>query len=102
MARTREEFSKILHDILGSDNVYFNPPEDFKMSYPAIRYSLQSKKFTHANNKKYIKRNKYIVTVIDKNPDSKIPEKLEELQYSIFDRAYKSDNLNHFTYIIYF
>ena len=38
--RNRLDLQKIFEDILGSKNVYFQPPESLKMKYPAIRYSL--------------------------------------------------------------
>ena len=38
--KNRLDLHKIFQDILGSKNVYFQPPESIKMKYPAIKYSL--------------------------------------------------------------
>ena len=35
---SRLELHALLVELLGSTNVYYEPPETLKMSYPAIRY----------------------------------------------------------------
>ena len=42
MMMSRERLSAILHEVLGSDNVYYQPPESVKMKYPAIVYTRDS------------------------------------------------------------
>lgn len=89
--------------ILGSDNVYFQPPESLKMKYPCIRYSLSGTVSRHADNRIYSSTKRYEVTVIDSDPDSDIHEKiLEQFQMCSFDRSYTADNLNHKTLTIYY
>ena len=101
MARTRHDLSKLLHEILGSDNVYFRQPSE-GMNYPCIKYDLVSGGERYADNIKYIKSRRWTITIIDENPDSEIPERLEKLPYCSFDRTYESDGLNHFVYELYF
>lgn len=101
MARTRLELSKLLHEILGSDNVYSRQPSE-GMNYPCIKYNLVGRGARYADNIKYIKSRRWTITIIDENPDSEIPERLEELPYCSFDRSYESDGLNHFVYELYF
>ena len=36
----RTELQTLLEEILGSKNVYFQPPDTVSMKYPAIVYSL--------------------------------------------------------------
>lgn len=99
---TRVEFQFLLEEILGSRNVYFQPPASKTMQYPAIVYSLKKKGNRYANNGVYLQNNSYTVTVIDKNPESAICEKIEKrLSMCSFDRAYTADNLNHFVYTIF-
>lgn len=88
-------------EILGSRNVYFQPPASVKMQYPAIVYSLKNIEKNFANNLSYIVTPGYEVILIDKNPDSVYIEKILELPYCGFDRHYTSDNLNHFVFTIY-
>lgn len=91
-----------LEELLGSRNVYYQPPESVKMAYPAIRYSKKKPNTKHANNIKYLKKNCYEIIVIDRLPDNDVIEKLLELQYCSFDRHYTSDNLNHDVLTLYF
>ena len=49
MAKTREELHELLVSVLGSRNVYFQPPESIRMQYPAIVYArnnMQNKERT--------------------------------------------------------
>lgn len=97
----RLSLHKKLLELLGNNNVYYNPPENIKMEYPAIRYSKKNiiKKF--ANDSKYSQKKSYEIIVIDKLPDNNVIEKILELPYSSFDRHYKFDNLNHDVLTIY-
>lgn len=102
MARPREELQIFLEKFLGNRNVYFQPPESFKLKYPCIIYELKTIQKEIANNKMYLKHKCYMVTYIDEDPDSEIPDKLQELNYCDFDRHFKSDNLNHYVFTLYF
>ena len=95
MKRTRLTLQTKLEDLLGSNHVYYQPPENLKMEYPAIRYSKNDIENTYASNIKYISRDVYDLVVIDKKPDNPVIKKLLELPYSEFDRHYVADGLNH-------
>jgi hypothetical protein len=99
---SRLELHEVLCEILGSRNVYFQPPESVKMQYPAIVYSRRSIDNIHANNSVYMLNNSYELTLIHRDPDNDIVEKLAKLQTCKFDRHFVSDNLNHYTYTLYF
>lgn len=98
----RLELSALLRNTLGSDNVYFQPPETIKMKYPAIVYSLDNIQNVHADDGVYLSHRRYSVTLIDRNPDSIIIERLSALSMCQFNRHYTSDNLNHFVFTLYF
>lgn len=91
-----------LKSILGSNNVYFQPPASMQLSYPAIIYNRDNDEIVHAQNKVYDRRIRYQVTVIDKNPDSDIPNNVAKLAMCKFNRFYTSDNLNHDVFNIFF
>lgn len=88
--------------ILGSDNVYFQPPESVKMSYPAIRYELSRIDLQYADDRPYMSAKRYSVTIIDKNPDSFLPDLITALPFCSFNRFYTADNLNHWVFDLYF
>ena len=90
--RTRLTLQTKLEDLLGSNHVYYQPPENLKMEYPAIRYSKSDEEDIYANNIKYISMSVYD---LDKKPDNPVIKKLLELPYSEFDRHYVADGLNH-------
>ena len=98
----RLELQAIFEDLLGSRNVYFQPPESMKLSYPAIVYSLSNIENDHADNGVYMSNRQYTATVITKDPDSDLIDKMRWLPLCRFDRHYKSDNLNHYVFSLYF
>lgn len=93
--RTRLTLQTELEKLLGSKNVYYQPPENLKMEYPCIRYSKSEIRDIYANNIKYLSNDVYDLVVISKKPDNPVIKKLLELPYSEFDRHYITDNLNH-------
>lgn len=99
---SRIELHKVLVAVLGSSNVYYQPPSTITMKYPAIVYSRDNIKSTFANNNVYAIDNSYEVIVIDKNPDSEIPGKVALLPTCKFNTNYIKDNLNHDAFTIQF
>lgn len=93
---------EIFCEILGSRNAYFQPPSNTKMSYPAIVYSIKKIKNDFADDQVYMQKDCYEVTVIDKDPDSKIMRAISILPMCSFDRSYKADNLNHYVFTFYY
>ena len=92
---SRVDLSKVLHEVLGNNNVYFQPPPSLKMKYPCIVYERVRINTRFADNKPYKLTDSYQLTYIDKNPDSLIPHKIAELPMCIFERHYVNDNLYH-------
>lgn len=102
MARPREELHEILCKVLGSRNCYFKPPSNIRMKYPCITYDLARRDNIHADNVPYLNLKAYTLTVIDEDPDTKIPEELLKLPYCSFDRSYDIENLHHEVLTIYY
>ena len=99
---SREELQTRLEEVLGSRNVYFQPPSNIHMKYPAIVYSRSRIANNHANDNVYKQSLSYDLTVIDANPDSEIVMKISQLPKCRHDRHFKSDNLNHDVFTIYY
>lgn len=98
----RLKLQTILEKVLGSRNVYFQPPATIQMKYPCIVYELSSMDIRHANDDPYIHRRRYKITVVDRNPDSDIPNRISMLRTVSFDRHYTQDNLHHFVFNLYY
>ena len=98
----RLDLHAYLKTLLGSSNVYYQPPESIKMKYPAIRYKLKDIINRSADDSVYSQKNAYEVIVIDPNPDSLIRDKISRLPLCSFDRGYAADNLNHYVFTLYY
>lgn len=101
MIDDRLKLHEILCDTLGSRNVYFQPPESVKMKYPAIRYSRSGIDITYADNSNYRQDVSYMITVIDRDPDSDVVERVSQIPHISHDRSYVADNLNHDVFTLY-
>jgi len=86
----------------GTPNVYFQPPESLKLVYPCIIYKRDTARTIFADDKPYKHTKRYLITVIDPDPDSEIPDKVASLPRCIFDRFFTADKLNHDTFKIFF
>lgn len=100
--RPRTELQTLLEGIIGAGNVYFQPPPTVKITYPCIVYHLSNADTKFADNYPYSLEKRYMVTIIDKDPDSIFPDMVLALQKCIFDRQFTADNLNHFVFNIFF
>lgn len=95
----RLRLQSMLESILGSRNVYFQPPASITMNYPCIVYNFTGVYATQADNLKYLKSDAYDVTFITKDPVfDEVNEALLEIPYCRFSRHYTNDNLHHFNY----
>ena len=92
-----------LCDILESNNVYFQPPENVKLVYPCIIYSRSDIDTEYANNKVYRYTRAYELMVIGDDPDETISDGLlNHFSMIRHGRHFVSDNLNHDTFILYY
>ena len=98
----RLELQILLEGLLGSRNVYFQPPANVQIQYPCIVYKRDNAITKFADNSPYRYTKRYMVTIIDRDPDSKIPDKVAALPLSIFNRFFTADNLNHDIFNLYF
>ncbi len=97
---SRIELQTMLEQLLGSRNVYFQPPESLKLRYPAIVYSLDALRNDNANNSVYKQSHTYKITVVDTDPDSETVVKISQNPRCRFDRSYQANNLNHFVFTL--
>ena len=98
---SRLELHEELCVILGSREVYFQPPPTVSMRYPAIVYSRMRIDNANANNIVYKQDDFYQLTVIDPDPDSQVVRDISKLPTCKYDRHYKKDGLNHDTFTLH-
>lgn len=98
----REELNEIFVSFLGTRNVYFQPGDKVTLQYPAILYEIDDQYLVHSDNKPHHRKDRYQVTIIDRDPD--VPARLlvETLPMCSFSRAFAGEGLNHRVYSLYF
>lgn len=99
---SRLSLQTMLEKLLGSRNVYFQPPASAHIKYDAIVYSRKDIENVFANNSVYKQNDAYEIVAIYKNPDSDLPRKLSLLPLCSFDRHYVADNLYHDVFTLYY
>lgn len=85
-----------------TEHVYFQPPTNVKLEYPCIVYRRDSAETKFADDHPYKHTKRYSVTIIDRDPDSEIPDKVAAMPMSLFNRFFTANNLNHDVYNVYF
>lgn len=107
MKTRRLELDKKLREILqeetGQVNLYFQPPEGFKLTYPCIIYKKDTGDHMFADNSVYQFTQAYQLTFISKNPDNTVVERiLKEFKWAKYGRNYQAENINHDVIILYY
>lgn len=101
--RTRKELDELLRNIPGITNVYFQPPPNVQMQFDCIVYELSDIHTMRADNKHYIGHKRYTITLITKKYDENIANVLmEKFDKISFSRMFRSDNLYHHVFDLYF
>lgn len=100
MGHDRSELQNILETIC--PNVYFQPPENVQMIYPAIVYRRDPGSTKFANNLPYSYEQQYELTLIARDPDEAAFAQIRSLAKTRHDRFFVADNLNHDVFTIYF
>ena len=99
----RPVLHQILKGLFDTDpHVYHQGPGSDKMTYPCIVYKLTGIPVEHADNVNYADWREYEVTVIDRNPDSPLREKVAKLPMCRFLRYFVYEGLNHYVFDLYF
>lgn len=97
---TRLKMQETLEAVLGSKNVYFQPPPTLALKYPCIVYALADIRANYADNRPYMLIDTYEVTLIHDDPDTDIVKKLLDIPWSSFERYFPYENLHHYRYRI--
>lgn len=100
---SRLNLQRELEELLGSKNVYFQPPESVKIKYPCIIYYLTNTKRFHADNLTYDYDFCYEVTLVSKDEDFEMIDKIQtHFEKCAYDNHYISDNMYCDAFRIYY
>ena len=75
------------------ENVYFQPPENIVLKYPCIIYKRDYADTMFADDMTYNYTIRYMIMIIDPDPDSEIPSKVAAMPMSLFNRFYTAASL---------
>lgn len=101
---SRLELQSELTNLLGSDHVYFQPPESIRLQYPCFIYERSSGYAQDADDLKYNKYFRYELMYITKEPDTNdfVNRILDTFMYCTYTRHFVSENLNHEVFDLYY
>lgn len=103
MARDRKNLQDELEELLGSKEVYFQPPTSKQLKYPCVFYKPARPQVHRADNMVYLYMNCYELMVVSKDPLFTLPETLvKTYMYCELNRFYTFDNLNYWSLTLYY
>ena len=102
MARHQTELPEILSDLEGVTEAYFQAPGNLVLVPPYIVYEFSDEFVRHADDTVYTHMNQYSVTIVTREPDSPIPGMVRDLPFASFNRSFKTGQLYHVVYNLYF
>ena len=83
------------------DHVYFQPPANVQIEYPAIVYKRDDLDTKFAENRPYTIDTRYQVQVIDRSPEGEITYLVAQLPKTSFLRNFVIENLHHDVFLLY-
>lgn len=99
---TRLQLQTNFETMLGSRNVYFQPPESKKIIYPCVVYRLDDINTRYADNRVYMGKKLYFVQHISTDPDNEFYKKMFELPFCSYQGRTVVDGLYHDNFNLYF
>lgn len=99
--RTYRDLLHLLQKAVDHNRVYFQPPENLKIGYPAVIFHLSKIKLDHADDVPYKGAREYSVTLIAKEPEPKVLDEILKIPYTTLDTTYIVDGMNHFVFTTY-
>ena len=96
-----ESVPGVSEDGKGNKSVYFQPPENIRMTYPAIVYKRSKIYKKNADDDVHVQTYSYQVTVIDSDPDSSLVQYIAAMPRTRFENHFVVNGLNHDIFEIY-
>lgn len=99
--RTYRDLLHMLQQAVRHNQVYFQPPENLKIVYPAVVFHLSKIEIDRASDVPYKGAKEYSVTLITKDPEPDVIDEILKIPYSSLDTTYITDGMNHFVFTVY-
>lgn len=98
----RLELHQKLAALLGSANVYHQPPENLALRFPAIIYERVDYDVEYADNIPYHATRKWQISVVSQEPSNPVVDSLMEWPTADFKTSYVVDRMRHDVVNIYY
>lgn len=100
----RESLQTLLEELSGypTNRVYFQPPTNTQINYPCVVYSRDNAFRASADNHGYLFTTRYQVTLISRDSDNPIFEKLGRLPKTTPLRSFVVEGLYHDVFQLYY
>lgn len=99
--RMYRDLLHLLQQAVRHNRVYFQPPENLNIGYPAVVFHLSKIEIDHASDVPYKGAKEYSVVLITKDPEPDVINEILKIPYSSLDTTYISDGMNHFVFTVY-
>lgn len=100
MAQRLELHERLVSTLGPSIKVYFQPPDNLAIEYPAVVYRRVGIDTDHADNASYIQQRAYECTYIYTDADDANVDALSRLPKTRTERLFVADGLYHAVYNI--
>lgn len=105
-SKTLASLIDLIYDILGEKTkytVYGKAPANTTLEYPCVVIKLDNSHTRRADDKVYMRRKRYTLTIITKDIFDTTYDLLEEeLPYCRFENDWITDNLYHYKLVLYY
>ena len=100
---SRHNLQDELEELLGSEEVHFQPPESKKLTYPCIVYVRGKDMNLRADNRQYHRFDRYNLTYMTRDPDDEMINKLSShFRSCSLVGSNRKDYLNMYHYDLYY
>lgn len=96
------KLQEVLEEVLGSENVYSQPPPNTVMKYPAIVFKLDDIDNHFADNRPYRQVKRYQLTFISRTPSVDVIDRIAALPLCSYSRYFVAEGLNQHVFNLYF
>lgn len=98
---TRLDLDRELRTLV--EHVYFQPPANVQLEYDCIVYQLDNIYVGHADDTDYINKKRYQITLVTKKWNEELIDRImRHFPGCQYGRPFRSDNLYHNIFFIYY
>lgn len=100
--RKRDDLHRLLVSLLNTDKIFYQPPESMKLTYPCWVYGLSTIDQKKADDGSYLNTKGYMLTYMTNKSDDDTWSPILTLENCVFDRTYKTNNMYHYVFTLFY